>query len=487
MLAPHMVPQHHLARFAFLFLALVGLTAFSGCKSHRDDGQPPERLHDWIKLDTPCLPGDYMLVTFGEDGSTVKKVEHIGSIEGQGVKGWEDMIAARPLPISGSDEEFKAGFEAKGGTSKVEVALTFGTQQAARTYVGAYFPVLDKTPKTVYGRVQRFSVSETAFADGFKTTTKKEPADFFVGRVTDETRAFFVSQVVYTNAYATEISDSWNLGLDARGTWLAKLAVGADDKHRRFAFYLSPNDSKVENWTGSVLEKRSTILAEWIPIRVVLQEVPLGGAPSISEARINTSAYIKATSTDGDFDDKNLQWHDIPYDGGPNMGWKGQTHALATTKATVETTSSSNTQVITHFSIKSDIGGMCGWDGTNKGGMGAVAPELTCKLAIPEFPKDAQWQIQIRATCSKTGGAPYPDNSGEQPCRVTITGAGVSTTLEASYNRGEVSKLLSNVPHGQYTIQLKSSGIQQGCFGGKQGTWGRCDVNQDISIEVARR
>jgi len=199
-------------------------------------------------------------------------------------------------------------------------------------------------------------------------------------------------------------------------------------------------------------------------------EVNVDPKPVLAELQIQTRAHIKCDSENsGSFEDSKNEQFPLPYTGGPNMDWKGETCGFAVTEARVASSGSATTLDV-KISVENKFGGCCGRNIANAyGGYGELKPTVTGTLHLPR-PDAGSWKIDMSLDLD------HSSETGRITGGYDVTLRGKSGdpadvhSFSAPFTSGNIPFHASNVKPGVYDLTWNFPAMLRGCLGSRFGT-----------------
>ncbi len=204
--------------------------------------------------------------------------------------------------------------------------------------------------------------------------------------------------------------------------------------------------------------------------------------PKFDSGQLQENASILCTATQGDFTDSHTMW--IPlntdYNGGPNMGWKGQTGCFATTEAKFNGSGSATTYRA-EIDVVNKCGGICGVNGTNKGGEGQLAPIYKTNLQLPLPIDSSKWFIDISIKGEYTTG------KISSQYKIKITNPDSSVVKSCNMDNTEHIFRFPNTSPGIYDIEIDFPTLSRACYGAPNGTRSESDFTTTIVFYIYQK
>lgn len=422
--------------------------------------------------ETVYLPGDVLYVALDEVGKPTGEIQAKVQLDGDETPEWWDRVTkVRAYPVTGDDRTFNSGFSFRGG----KLQLNFGLAGANVTRIGERFPDDTEEEAEVSGRAAVRRLPFDSFQSAFEKVKGQSFHRYLPNRVPlrSDQRAYYVEQVIYTNAYYA--SSRIAGGLDASTTAFGRdrpLHLGAKAGGVSFAYFLSADATGVDSrgWKYDDPARVATVLNEWVTVAAVLQELDVGEVPALLNATFWPNAEVVATAErHGDFRDSHATPHSLElgqnsFEGGPNMEYAGQTACWAISKVTSPSAEATVERLRWSVTVESRFGGMCGRNGSNKGGHGGTAPRVEVRFFAP-----AGWSLVAGGVANGSHGAPDPRPS----CKLRVQGPGFDpdtgylVPVGFGESRGETGTQV--LEGGEYTVDFSCPKVEQGCYGDKNG------------------
>ncbi len=202
-----------------------------------------------------------------------------------------------------------------------------------------------------------------------------------------------------------------------------------------------------------------------------------GAIPSMTNGRIRTNANIKCESENqGNFNASDTDWHDVPYNGGPSMGWKNETEAHALTDARFSLSNQPNS-LSANLSVDNKCGGACGRDGTNTGGDGDVSPIYQSQFTLPTQTGPGSWHFDFTLKGRVKEGS--GNSTGDYELK--FFGNEINRADSCAFD-GHERVFSYVVPSGAYNLELTFPKFNQGCHGASFGTRGEREFLTELVI-----
>jgi hypothetical protein len=430
------------------------------------------------------LPGDILYATVDNDGNPTGAIDSKFQLDGAGTPGWSEITKLRPYVISGADTSFNAGMAFDAGQ---KLQLKFGVTGATITRIGERFPDDAEKAKTVHGRAAIRRLPFDDFQSAFEKLKGQPYQRYLPNRLPlrKDQRAFYVEQVIYTNAYYAR-SDS-KVSMNAVADVFGKdrpLTVGVDTDRGSIAYYLAPDATTVEDaaWDYESAEHQKTVFTKWVTVAVVLQPLPVQAVPVVLEATYWDNAEVESNTPNG-VGNRNTHYKEVHTAAtqlvlGVNSGlrvspssdeYKKQSACWATSTVTSSAIQSTVVGLEWSVSVDVDFGGTCGPDGSNTGGAVKVAPQLELRFYVPGGEPSARWGISCGAEASGRGGKPE-----QRPAaKLRLLGPGLPESggvlVAANYEGGRAT-ITEHSLGGVYSLVFSAPTVEQGCYGGPEGS-----------------
>lgn len=465
------------ARLCLSILLLLLPILVPGCQSTNGGG----RVHSKPGV---YLPGDVIYVTVDEKGELTDQFESKLTLEGPKAAAWDEVTKVRPYPVTGGDTDFNAGLSFL--TKKL--TLNFGVSGATITRIGERFPDDAEKQKNVYGRaaIRRapFDSWQTAFEEAMKQPYQRYLPNRIPRR--PDQRAFYVEQVIYTNAYYA--STSAHIGADLATTVFGAdnpLKIGAAASGGSFAYHLTKDATSIsaDDWDFNDAKNIQTVLGNWVTVQVVLQELDLTETPTILGGTLWENSEVWANAKDKpDFTESHTQPLPLPMsfaeakvlEVGPNQEYEGQTACWAISKVTVSPIETTAVRMKWAITVESRCGGKCGPDGDNTGGHGIVAPRAEMRFFVPGKPQ--RWSF-------KASGIANGPTDGKQ-AELHIQGPDIEgENWPLKYGSPRFVSTAKVLDGGDYTVQVSGPRMKCGCVGTKGGS--RVEDQSSFSFDIS--
>ena len=211
-------------------------------------------------------------------------------------------------------------------------------------------------------------------------------------------------------------------------------------------------------------------------------ETTVDPKPVLDLLKIQTRAYIKCDSENqGSYDESKNDLFELPYQGGPDMGWKGETCGFAVTDARVESSGSATTLEV-KITVENSYGGCCGRNVANDyGGFGKLKPTVTGVLHLPR-PDAGNWSIDMALDLDHSSETGKITDDFKVKLDGTSGDPSDMYSFGSPFTSGNIPYHKPNIKPGVYNLSWDFPELLRGCLGSRFGTRSESSTKSVLTI-----